>query len=297
MITINKKQCSRCLSCYDVCPYYVIQTAETPDGRETYIRYPDQCRVCGHCLAVCPTGAIVHDGFSRDTMREAPKIKLPSDALKELMVSRRSIRSYQKKDVPDTSLTDLITVGTYAGTGANLQSVKFIVVINRELLRGLEKTVIDICWNAGLKFFNGAGILNNLLAKKFGPSITGWFRSYHDIFQHRRENSETEGSIFRNAPVVILAHDLTQNPLGAINCAVALRNMELLAPTLGLGTCWTGYLVTAAHKKPKAINYFLGLDTTRQIHGGLMVGYPKHVYRYTIPREKKDATTDIENVA
>ena len=44
------------------------------------------------------------------------------------------------------------------------------------------------------------------------------------------------GAIFLNAPAVIPAHDLAHNPLGAINCAVALLGMELIAPDVGLGT-------------------------------------------------------------
>ena len=282
MLRIDENKCTDCSACHDVCPYYVIgKDAETS---KIFIRYPDQCRSCGHCIAICPAMAISHERLSRDDFRESPKIDIPPIALKEYIIQRRSIRVYKDRAISEQSLNNLIEVGAYGGTVANTQSVRFILITDKALLRKLEETIFDICWNAGLKFFGGRGILFGLLAGKFGTEITSWFRSYHDIFQHRRENKDIIGSVFRNAPAVILAHDLSRNPLGALNCAVALRNMELLAPAMGLGTCWTGYMISAANKKPRTINSHLGLDETRQIHGGIMVGYPKYRYPRKIPR-------------
>ena len=282
MLRIDENKCNDCSACYDVCPYYVI--GKEAKASKIFIRYPDQCRSCGHCIAVCPSMAISHEGLSRDGFQESQKVDIPPAALKEYIIQRRSIRVYKDKAVSEQSLNDLIEVGAYGGTGANTQSVRFTIITDKARLIKLEETIFDICWNAGLKFFGGKGILFRLLAGKFGTEITSWFRSYHDIFQHRRENQDIAGSVFRNAPAVILAHDLSGNPLGALNCAVALRNMELLAPAMGLGTCWTGYMISAASKKPQIINSLLGLDKTRQIHGGIMVGYPKYRYSRKIPR-------------
>lgn len=283
MLRIDENRCTDCRACYDVCPYYVIGKKEEK-ANKVFIRYPDQCRSCGHCIAVCPTMAISHKSLSRNDFGESLKIEIPPTALKEYIIQRRSIRSYKDKAVPEQSLNDLIEVGAHGGTGANIQSVRFILITDKTRLRRLEENVFDICWNAGLKFFGGKGLLFRLLAGKFGPEITSWLKSYHDIFQHRRENKDIPGVVFRNAPAVILAHDLARNPLGALNCAGALRNMELLAPAMGLGTCWTGYIVSAASSKPKAINSILGLDKTRQIHGGIMVGYSRYHYPCKIPK-------------
>ncbi len=294
MLTINENLCTNCLACYDVCPYYVIGKEKM--SARVFVRYPDQCRSCGHCVAVCPAAAIDHRELPRKDFIESNKIEIPPDKLKEYIVQRRSIRSYKDKAVDEQSLNNLIEVGAYGGTGANTQSVRFMLITDIEQLRSIEKTVYEICWNAGLKFFTGKGLIFDLLAGKFGPEITSWLTSYHDIFRHRRENNEIPGAVFRNAPSVILAHDLAHNPLGAINCAVALRGMELLAPAMGLGTCWTGYMITAALKKPKTINTLLGIDKTRRVYGGIMVGYPKYHYRYMIPRGKVNSGFRISNI-
>jgi nitroreductase/NAD-dependent dihydropyrimidine dehydrogenase PreA subunit len=295
MLTINDNLCTNCLACYDVCPYYVIGKEEKTS--RVFVRYPDQCRSCGHCIAVCPATAIDHTRLSRKDFGESPKIEIPPDKLKEYIVQRRSIRSYKDKAIDEQSLNNLLEVGAYGGTGANIQSVRFITITDKKQLRSLEKIVYEICWNAGLKFFTGKGLLFGLLARKFGSEITSWFTSYHDIFRYRRENNEMPGAIFRNAPSVILAHDLAHNPLGAINCAVALRNMELLAPAMGLGTCWTGYMITAALNKPKTINALLGIDETRRVYGGIMVGYPKYHYTCKIPRGMVNSGFRTSNIS
>jgi nitroreductase len=172
---------------------------------------------------------MIHETLSCIDFEEASKVVIAPDLLKEHILQRRSVRIYKDRPVSDQDLNDLIETGAYGGTGANTQSVRFILITDKLFLIKLEEMVFDICWNAGLKFFGGKGPLFRLLSRKFGPEITSWFRSYHDIFRHRRENREIIGSVFRNAPAVILAHDLAHNPLGAINCAVAMRNMELLA--------------------------------------------------------------------
>jgi nitroreductase len=109
-------------------------------------------------------------------------------------------------------------------------------------------------------------------------------------YKHRLANGQLEGTIFRNAPAVILAHDLKQNMAGHENCALALRNIETLAVAMGLGTCWVGLFTAAANRKPRKINPLLGLDNSRRVFGALMIGYPKHRSRMRIPRNAREVT-------
>ena len=45
---------------------------------------------------------------------------------------------------------------------------------------------------------------------------------------------------------MIVVHGLRANFSARENCAIAARNMEILAKSLGLGTCWAGFLLVAA---------------------------------------------------
>ena len=287
MISINLEKCTECLACYDVCPDYVIAFEHKSGHREPIINYPEQCCLCGHCVSACPAQAIHHEKIPVEALEELPKMDLSSDAIKKLLFSRRSIRKYKAESVADDLVKKLLDAASHAGSGGNIQSEGFIILKNHEILTQLELLVIDILWNAGLKFARGEGLVMKMLAKKFGPDIAEQYKSYHGIIKHRKANHELEGMIFRQAPMVIIAHGLKANNLAQINCSIALRNIEILAPTLDLGTCWGGFLISAAGKKSKRINQLLDLDKSRRIYGALMLGYPTHRSKHKLPRKER----------
>jgi nitroreductase len=86
---------------------------------------------------------------------------------------------------------------------------------------------------------------------------------------------------------VIAIQALRTNPSAHENCAIAARNMELLAMSLGLGTCWAGFLLSAAGFADK-IARRLGLGGDRNIYSAFMLGYPKHEYRKGIRRRPRE---------
>jgi nitroreductase len=94
--------------------------------------------------------------------------------------------------------------------------------------------------------------------------------------------------VFRNAPAVIIIHGLRTNFMAHANCSIAARNMEIMAGTLGLGTCWVGFLSSAANLADKKIERYLEIPDDRSIYGAIMVGYPKFEYRKTIPRKERE---------
>jgi nitroreductase len=122
----------------------------------------------------------------------------------------------------------------------------------------------------------------------YGPETTDLAQMYYEVFKHKQEAGELEGSIFYNAPALILAHDIGKNSIGPTNCAIAIRNIEILALTMGLGTCWCGFLTGAANRKPRKINKLIKLDSSRRIWGALMIGYPRYKSKKKIPRVERE---------
>jgi nitroreductase/NAD-dependent dihydropyrimidine dehydrogenase PreA subunit len=287
MISIDLEKCTECLACYDVCPDYVIAHEDKSGHRGPIIKHPEQCCHCGHCVSACSAQAINHEKIPLETLEELQEIDLSSNTIKALLFSRRSIRKYKEEPVPDDLVKQLLESASHAGSGGNIQSEGFIILKNKAILRQLELLVINILWHAGLKFAHGDGLIMKILTKKFGPDLAEQYKSYHAIIKHRKANHEIEGMIFRNAPMVIIAHGLKANNLAQINCSIAMRNIEILAPTLDLGTCWGGFLISAAGKKSKRINQLLDLDKSRRVYGALMVGYPKHRSKHKLPRKAR----------
>ena len=287
MITIDNETCIGCRSCYEVCPEYVF-TTDKNNNKKVSVLYADHCCSCGHCISVCPENAVHHEKLPDDTFISLSDNAIESEDLMKLIMARRSIRKYKEKSVPEEQINQLIESVVHAGTGGNIQAEDIIVVQDQTFLSELELLVVDSLWRGGIKFFTGKGVLPKILKKKFGPVLSYQYSKYNRIIRRRREDNALADMVFRGAPIVIIIHGLKENNLTQTNAALALRNIELMAQTMGLGTCYSGFLVSASEMKRKTINNFIGIDNSRQISGALMLGYPKYKYKQILPRNKRE---------
>ena len=289
MITIDKQKCTDCRKCHDICPNYVFSLVNNAEKKKSVeLRYPEQCCVCGHCMAICQTGALSHESMPLSSFTPVQREEIDPESMEKLLVSRRSTRNYKQKPVPEEMLRKLIEIGTHAGSSSNGQTEEFIVIRDQKKLHQLELLVINVLWNAGLKFLN-RGFMKTILKRIYGKEVIRQYEAYHNIIKHRRENNEQEGMIFRNAPVVVVVYGIKTNFLAQTNCALAIRNIEILAESMGLGTCWVGFLPSAANKSKK-INKFLQIPEDKIILASLMLGFPKYIYRYKLPRRERNVS-------
>jgi nitroreductase/NAD-dependent dihydropyrimidine dehydrogenase PreA subunit len=290
MISIDSEKCTNCGICHEICGSRVFGVRTTSGNKEIYVRYPEFCTTnpCGQCVAFCKPGAITLTELPYDDFEELSEIDITPESMKNLMFSRRSVRKYKEEPVPESLVEELIEVATHAGTGSNSQSVDFVVIRDRELMDRLERSVLDI-FSKKLQPLK-INALVPLIRMVYGSEATDQALRYYEAFTRREKDNELKGTIFFNAPLLLLAHDVGKNAMGPINCAIAMRNIEILALTMGLGTCWSGFLVSAATMQPKAINGLLNLDDSRRVRGALMVGYPKYKSRVKIPRLERKVT-------
>lgn len=282
MITLKKELCTNCGICLDVCPNYCFDATSPKDIK---LVNPNQCCVCGHCISLCAPKALSHEAIPHEELTSFRFPEITAEDMQQLLLGRRSIRKYKNQTVPDEFLEKLLYVGEHAATSSNGQSEGFIVIQNRKKLEKLELLVIRTLWDAGLKYLDGR-IIKKLLMKKYGMEIFRQYSAYHGIIKYRRANKDESGMVFRNAPAVIIVHGIKTNYLAQTNAALALRNMEIMALTMGLGTCHVGLLTTAVEKNRK-INTFLDIPKTNTVLGAIMVGYPKYNYPSILPRKSR----------
>jgi nitroreductase/NAD-dependent dihydropyrimidine dehydrogenase PreA subunit len=284
MIKIDSTKCNRCGFCFEVCPSFVLALGK---DREVQVRYPEQCCTCGHCVAICPKNAVVHHQIPTEKFEELPAIDISPENMRNLLLSRRSIRVFKEKPVSKELVKQLIEVGIHAGTASNGQTENFVVIQDRKRLLELEKMVIEILWNKGMKYL-GTEIGQKMARVKLGEEMLRQAIPYHHIIKNRRKNNQLAGMVFRNAQAVVVIHGLRTNFMAHANCSIAARNMEIMAKSLGLGTCWVGFLPVAAHFAKKKIERYLEIPDDHSLYGAVMVGYPKFEYRKIIPRKERE---------
>ena len=258
LIRVDADQCKKDGICIETCPLAILEF-KTKDALPTMIRGGEiLCIHCGHCVAVCPHHAMNHAAMqSGDCPPIRKELSISSEQAEQFLRSRRSIRVYKKTTVDRNLLTRLIHTARHAPSGHNTQPVEWIVIYDRDQVRDLIKLVID--WM-------------RQMVKENSPMA----QMFH---MARLIQSYEAGSdrIFRGAPHLIIAHCPQALRTSQSSTILALSYLELMAPALGLGTCWAGYFMAASNLYPPLI-HALKLPQGHAVFGAMMVGYPK--YRY-----------------
>lgn len=96
-------------------------------------------------------------------------------------------------------------------------------------------------------------------------------------------------AILRNAPALVVAYSPKEASTGMVDLTLALSYFDLVAPTIGLGTCWAGLLQGALLSSPD-LKQKLGLPAEYHHHYPMMLGYPRFKY-HRLPERKPPKIT------
>jgi nitroreductase/NAD-dependent dihydropyrimidine dehydrogenase PreA subunit len=266
LFTIDQKECRRDGLCAAECPAKIIEIIGK-EGFPTPVAGAEElCIQCGHCVSICPHGALSLKTMSpKDCLPVRKELHLSPEQCEHFLRSRRSIRSYKEKRVSRDLLQRLIEIARYAPTGHNSQLVHWLVIEDPTEVRRLGGLVAD--W------------MRSLLAKRAEFALSMHMDRVVDAWDKGIDR------ILRSAPHLIVAHGLSTMPQSS--CFIALTYLELAAPSLGLGTCWAGYFTAAANSHPP-LQETLALPQAHLPYGAVMVGYPKYSYQRMPPRNKPE---------
>jgi len=270
LFTIDPKLCKRDGICVEECPARIIEIGKNGDFPSPVEKAEEICIHCGHCVAVCPHGAL-----SLKTMRPGDCFPIRKETLPrfestvEFLKSRRSIRAYKENPVKRGTLLTLIDVARYAPSGSNSQPVHWLLIEDKKEVKRLAALVID--WMRLMVKENP----EVAVAGRFDRIVQAW--------------DEGIDRIFRGAPHVVVAFGLKTLPAAQPACIIALTYIELAAYAMGLGPCWAGYFMRASQSFSPLIRA-LDLPEDHQVFGAMMIGYPKHHY-YRIPLKDEPKIT------
>ena len=182
---------------------------------------------------------------------------------KEAILSRRSCRKYQTKDIPKEVIDDIILAGKSAPTAMNRQEIKFYVIHNN------IKKIQSI----------GAKVMEN--RAKAGKS-GGWMEEY-------KKKYEVEDVIFYDTPCIIA---LTADKSGderadywhLMDAGIVTGNILTMATNYGLGTVPIGI---ANFLNQEAVLEGIGADKSKE-HLLLVIslGYPVEGYKEKYVEDK-----------
>jgi nitroreductase len=179
--------------------------------------------------------------------------------LEEAIKERRSIRKYKDEEVPRKDIERIIELATWAPSGGNRQSWRFIVIEDRDKSKEMADLIREGIDNIKdeypeyrdrleraipyYTFFEEAPVTIAIVATEY-PSISA-----------RLSDAKSEGGI----------------PLGGLSSvAGAIQNLLLSAHSMGYGTCWmTGPLIVK-----DALEKYLGVADNEDLVAITPLGVP-----------------------
>jgi nitroreductase len=246
------------------CPLSIISLK----GDYPVISDEEKCLRCGHCLAVCPQGAISvlgHHPSSSSLLQGA----LPSAPHMETLIKgRRSVRHYKDKDVNPALIRELLDISSHAPTGTNSQKLLITVLDKRESLQAFRSEVYSR--------LSKLDTLNRLpddnRANFFRMAVQFWKEEQCDL-------------IFRNAPHLLLVSNATDASCVEQDPVIFLSYFELMAQTKGVGTVWCGLLYWVLKDMLPDLLPRLDIPDSYTLGYAMLFGYPAFSYYRTVERD------------
>jgi nitroreductase len=88
-------------------------------------------------------------------------------SLIDFILSRRSIRSYQQKDIPEEILAQILEAGRQAPSAVNKQPIRFIIVKDNEIKKEFSKGLFNRFVKDAPVVIVGCADVNSLLTGKW----------------------------------------------------------------------------------------------------------------------------------
>lgn len=180
----------------------------------------------------------------------------------QAVMKRKSIRSYQDKEVSADDVAQVIKAGQWA---PNAGAYTMSVVRNKDLIERINEKTLEAMRASG----------NDFLVER--AALPGYIPLY-------------------GGPVVILLSGPTDVAITQLNCAVAVENMLLQATELGLGSCFLRSPSYALNKPENvALAREAGIPEGSQMECGLVFGYIDDETKFArMEREPRGTVTYID---
>lgn len=165
--------------------------------------------------------------------------------VEKVIFERRSVRKYKDRQVPEAMVRRVLEAGRFAPSAGNGQPWKFVVIRDKDIIDEMERYVVRWC-----KVFK---LFLDWRASPLGRWIP-WVAAQLSIRVKRNQLHPipfgaicliADGKLkaFHGAPTVILVlEDRRGVSRPQVDVGCCGQNMVLAAHSMGLGTCWVGFV-------------------------------------------------------
>jgi len=271
-ITVDESLCKRDGLCAMACVRGIFEQKERGGVPEVARR--ETCMDCGHCVAICPAGAITHSSFPEGSVGFIDTASLPTyEQVLELIRSRRSKRAFRDAPVEREVIEQMLEAARFAPSGHNAQGTMFAVVQDRDRLHEIGALTGESLRKLVRPFRSPVGrtFMRLLLDARQIETVAGYAPELLHLANLYDEGTDV---FLQNAPALVLFHAQDNGGMAVIDANLALQNAALAAEALGLGCFYTGFVVMACMRDQR-IAEFLSLPAGHKILGALAVGYPR----------------------
>jgi nitroreductase/NAD-dependent dihydropyrimidine dehydrogenase PreA subunit len=280
-VEINQELCDKEGLCVLVC----VETVFFQKDRDSFpvVLNPEKCRICGHCIAVCPGDSItVHEMDPSNFHPITPEMAIKPEKLMDFLRTRRSVRNYnQKRRVRRGIVENILEASRFSPTAANAQGLNHILIDNRETIDLLSSHCLEII-KENLSQWREEAWLSSLEPEE-ADRIRADIPYYENLLSQADEGKDP---IFYRAPVlVVTTANLSITPRAPEDATIASYQMMLMARSLGLGTCYIGNFYTIANESQE-IRQILKVRPDQEVIIAFTLGYPAIRYRLLVDRKK-----------
>lgn len=281
-ITIDQDKCNLCGACVDVCKDFSLYI----ENESLLISNTPLfgCMACGQCAAVCPSGAIFVEGRTLspdDFIRQPSKQERADyDSLLNLMVSRRSIRDFKEKEIPDDIILKILDAAKSAPMGIPPSDVGVLIFKGKEKVTVFSFDFIDELKKMKKYFSPVMLALMKPFVKKADYELSGNFITPLINFFEKSKQSKKNFLLY-DAPLAVYFYN--SGYADPADPYIAATYAMLAAHSSGIGCCMIGSIAPfLKHMKNIKKKYSIPAGSKDGIF--LIFGYPKFKYQKAIKR-------------
>jgi nitroreductase/NAD-dependent dihydropyrimidine dehydrogenase PreA subunit len=275
MITIDQNKCTRCNRCVKVCTKNILKPGPAVEPQRNRF-----CLNCGHCYAVCPSHAITLTEYENIQTPELSDLKVDADALMDLFKRRRSVRQYKPEPVAREHLEKIIEAASNAPSAKNNRNVKVYVYTDAPFIQRISHQMPTF-YQKLLKIFKLPGF--SFIWRKMGFPAEK-LEAYRQDFVRLLSAKEGEDFFLHHAPALLVFTAARKDEMTVADAWIAAQNAVTFAQTLGVGSCYNGYLSIAA-AKDKNLKSLMKIPQNEKVLAALTLGYPAVTYLRPAPRK------------